>query len=62
MSNFSFKTIDVPAAAGTYEYISVDGVDPAGEAVGNYGNTDGDGDSTFHGLTASAIGNGVALH
>jgi hypothetical protein len=40
MANFSFTKIDVPAAAGTYEYICVDGVDAAGEAVGNYGNVD----------------------
>jgi hypothetical protein len=59
MANFSFKTIDVPAAAGTYGYISVDGVDAAGEAVGNYGNVDGLGDGTFHGLTATANGNGI---
>jgi 20S proteasome alpha/beta subunit len=53
MSNFSFRSIDVPAAAGTYAYISVDGVDAAGEAVGNYGNVDGEGDGTFHGLVAT---------
>ena len=47
MSNFSFTTIDVPAAAGTYVYISVNGVDSRGEAVGNYGNVDGEGDGTF---------------
>ena len=50
MSNFSFTKIDVPAAAGTYAYISADGVDAAGEAVGNYGNVDGDGDGTFDGF------------
>jgi hypothetical protein len=61
MANFSFKTIDVPAAAGTYVYISVDGVDAAGDAVGNYGNVDGDGDGTFHGLIALANGNGITL-
>ena len=53
MTNFSFTKIDVPAAAGTYEYISVDGVDAAGEAVGDYGSVDGDGDGTFHGLVAN---------
>ena len=53
MSNFSFTKIDVPAAAGTYTYISVDGVDAAGEAVGNYGNVDGEGDGTFQGLIAN---------
>ena len=53
MSNFSFTTIDVPAAAGTYVYISVNGVDSRGEAVGNYGNVDGEGDGTFHGLIAN---------
>ncbi|WP_159007893.1 hypothetical protein [Bradyrhizobium sp. S69] len=50
MSNFSFIKIDVPAAAGTYAYISADGVDAAGEAVGNYGNVDGEGDGTFDGF------------
>ena len=50
MSNFSFTKIDVPAAAGTYAYISADGVDAAGEAVGNYGNVDGEGDGTFDGF------------
>jgi spore maturation protein SpmB len=50
MSNFSFTKIDVPAAAGTYVYISADGVDAAGEAVGNYGNVDGEGDGTFDGF------------
>src|SRR4051812_14431550 len=53
MSNFSFTTIDVPTAAGTYVYISVNGVDSRGEAVGNYGNVDGEGDGTFHGLIAN---------
>jgi hypothetical protein len=52
MAYFKFLTIDVPTAAGTYAYISVDGVDAAGEAVGNYGNVDGEGDGTFHGLIA----------
>src|SRR5665213_1074362 len=58
MTNFSFTKIDVPAAAGTYQYISVDGDDAAGEAVGNYGSVDGDGDGTFHGLTATGS-NGI---
>jgi probable HAF family extracellular repeat protein len=50
MTSYTFKSIDVPAAAGTYEFISVNGVDAAGEAVGNYGNVDGDG--TFSGFVA----------
>ena len=62
MAIFNFKQIDVPAAAGTYAYISVDGVDAAGEAVGNYGNVDGEGDQTFYGLTAAANGNGVTYN
>ena len=37
MTNFTFKKIDAPGPAGTYAYISMDGVDLAGEAVGNYG-------------------------
>jgi hypothetical protein len=56
MSNFTFKKIDAPGPTGTYAYISVNGVDAAGEAVGNYGNVDGDGDGTFHGFTAQAGG------
>src|ERR1700721_163933 len=54
MTTFSFKSIDVPGAAGTYVYISADGVDAAGEAVGNYGYTDGDDDGYFHGFTANS--------
>ena len=61
MSNFSFKTIDVPAAAGTYTYIGVTGVDASGDAVGYYGNVDGDGDGTFHGFIALVNGNGIPL-
>ncbi len=61
MSNFSFKTIDVPAAAGTYTYIGVSGVDASGDAVGYYGNVDGDGDGTFHGFIALVNGNGIPL-
>jgi hypothetical protein len=53
MSNFTFTKIDVPAPVVPYVYISVDGVDAAGEAVGNYGNVDGEGDGTFHGLIAN---------
>jgi|GEM_PF-1563551 len=53
MTNFSFTKIDVPAPVEPYQYISVDGVDAAGEAVGNYGNVDGDGDGTFYGFVAT---------
>jgi hypothetical protein len=57
MPTFTFTSINVPAAAGTYEYISADGVDAAGEVVGNYGNVDGEGDSDFSGFTAeSSVG------
>ena len=52
MTNFSFTKIDVPAPVTPYVYISADGVDAAGDAVGNYGNVDGEGDGTFHGFTA----------
>src|SRR6185437_7955431 len=34
-------------------YISVDGVDAAGETVGNYGFVDGDGDGEFLGFTGA---------
>jgi len=61
MSNFNFKTIDVPAAAGTYTYIGVSGLDASGDAVGYYGNVDGDGDGTFHGFIALVNGNGITL-
>ena len=61
MSNFSFKTIDVPAAAGTYTYIGVTGVDASGDAAGYYGNVDGDGDGSFHGFIALVNGNGIPL-
>ena len=37
-----------------YQYIGVSGVDAAGEAVGYYGNVDGDGDGTYHGFIATA--------
>jgi Cadherin-like len=61
VSSFSFKTIDVPAAAGTYTYIGVSGLDASGDAVGYYGNVDGDGDGTFHGFIALVNGNGITL-
>jgi hypothetical protein len=61
MTSFSFRSIDVPAAAGTYTYIGVTGVDAAGDAVGYYGTTDGDGDSTFHGFTAGRSGPGITF-
>src|SRR5580704_13420021 len=56
MTDFNFKKIDAPGPAGTFAYISVDGVDAAGLAVGNFGNVDGDGDGTFHGFAAQAGG------
>src|SRR5262245_27415574 len=60
MTAFTFRTIDVPAAAGTYTYIGVTGVDATGNAVGYYGNVDGDGDGFFHGFLAGA-GGGVTF-
>jgi VCBS repeat-containing protein len=53
MTTFSFKSIDVSAPISSDPYVSVSGVDAAGEAVGSYGYTDGDGDSYFHGFTAT---------
>ncbi len=53
MTTFSFKSIDVSAPVSNDTYVSVSGVDAAGEAVGSYGFTDGDGDSYFHGFTAT---------
>ena len=53
MTTYTFTSIDVPAAAGTYTYIGVTGVDAAGEAVGFYGYTDGDDDSYYHGFVAA---------
>ena len=47
---YTFTKIDVSAPVSPYAYISVDGVDASGEAVGNYGNVDGLGDGTFHGF------------
>jgi hypothetical protein len=61
MTNFSFTKIDVPAAAGTYTYIGVSGLDASGDAIGYYGNVDGDGDGTFHGFIALVNGNGITL-
>ncbi len=53
MTTFSFRSIDVSAPVSSDPYVSVSGVDAAGEAVGSYGYTDGDGDSYFHGFTAT---------
>src|SRR5580658_9397931 len=49
MPNFIFKKIDIPGGPGTngFVYISVDGVNSSGLAVGNFGDTDGD----WHGFT-----------
>ena len=54
MPTYSFTSIDVPAADGTYTYIGVTGVDAAGEAVGYYGSVDGDGDGTYYGFVANS--------
>jgi hypothetical protein len=62
MTNYSFTKIDVPAAAGTYTYIGVSGLDASGDAVGYYGNVDGDGDGTYHGFIAlTGNGSGITL-
>ncbi|WP_050043726.1 hypothetical protein [Bradyrhizobium sp. LTSPM299] len=53
MPSFNFESIDVPAAAGTYSYIGVTGVDAAGDAVGYYGYVDGDDDAYWHGFIAA---------
>jgi hypothetical protein len=37
MAGYSFGKINLPGPPGTYVYISVNGVDTAGEAIGNYG-------------------------
>jgi hypothetical protein len=50
MSGYDFGKINLPGPAGTYVYISVNGVDAAGLAVGNYGDSDDD----FHGFTADS--------
>src|ERR1700761_4213528 len=49
MTNFIFQKIDLPGGPGTngFVYISVDGVDSSGLAVGNFGDIDGD----SHGFT-----------
>jgi hypothetical protein len=52
MTNFTFESIGVPAAEDTYTYIGVEGVDAAGDAVGTYGYSDGNGDSYNHGFIA----------
>src|SRR5262249_1519557 len=51
MPSFTFKKIDIPAGPGTngFVYISVDGIDAAGLAVGNFGDATGD----WHGFTVS---------
>lgn len=53
MPTYNFRSIDVPDAATPYTYIGVTGLDLAGEAVGYYGYSDGDGDSSFHGFIAN---------
>jgi len=50
MFEFNFGKINLPGPTGTYVYISVNGVDAAGLAVGNYG----DGNDEFHGFTANS--------
>jgi hypothetical protein len=59
MPNFTFRSIDIPAVAGTYTYIGVTGVDAAGEAVGYYGYVDGDGDGHYHGFVADNSSSGT---
>src|ERR1700679_4168554 len=50
MSGYTLGAINLPGPAGTFVYISVAGVDAAGLAVGNYGDSDDD----FHGFTANS--------
>jgi hypothetical protein len=54
MTNFSsFTSINVPGSTSNYSYIVVDGVDAAGQAVGDYGDISAD----FQGFVAT---NGIA--
>ena len=46
MATFTYSSIDVPKPLDPYVYISVTGVDAAGEAVGTYGDVDLD----YHGF------------
>jgi len=48
MPTFTYSSIDVPKPLDPYVYISVTGVDAAGEAVGTYGDADLD----YHGFAA----------
>ena len=41
MPTFNFQSINVPNPVFSYVYISVNGVDSDGDAVGNYGDSDG---------------------
>ena len=50
MTGYTFGKINLPGPAGTYVFISVAGVDAAGLAVGNYGDSNDD----FHGFTANS--------
>ena len=60
-ASFTFRSIDVPNPVFDFVYISVNGVDAAGNVVGNYGNTvvgsDGDTDSDFRGFRAQSGSN-----
>jgi hypothetical protein len=51
MPNYLFEKVDIPGGSGAngFVYISVVGVDAAGLAVGNVGDTDGD----SHGFTVA---------
>ncbi|UGY12425.1 hypothetical protein HAP48_0027780 [Bradyrhizobium septentrionale] len=54
MTNYNFYKIDIPGGYGSngFVYISIDGVDASGLAVGNVGDMDGD----WHGITAAHNG------
>src|SRR5215472_2226313 len=54
MPSFIFKKVGIPGGPGSggFVYISVDGVDAAGLATGNYGDTAGD----WHGFAAAQNG------
>ena len=53
MPAFSITPIVIAQPIGSDEYVSANGIDTAGQVVGTYGYSDGDGDSYFHGFTAT---------
>jgi autotransporter passenger strand-loop-strand repeat protein len=57
MPSFNFEPINVPNPAEPYVYIAADGVDAAGDAVGNYSDNLGDQDA-FGTASATVIDTG----